>query len=159
MSTRASPHLSDDLEAMGIEAVAMNVLRDGDVSLGGESGKKIEALEDETDFVAAQFGALGIGHSGEIVAVDENAAAGGLRQAADHVKQRGFAATRRTHDRDGFTGKDVKIDAAECGNFNLSGMVELPEVLGFKDGLHGVQIGLRRVESLTRLYFNCDCHA
>jgi hypothetical protein len=144
---------------MGIEAVAMNVLRDGDVSFGGESGKKIEALEDETDFVAAQFGALGIGHSGEVVAVDENAAAGGLRQAADHVKQRGFAATRRTHDRDGFTRENIEIDATERGNLDLSGMVELPEIFRPENGLNGVQIGLRRIEGLMRLYFNCDSHA
>jgi len=32
-------HFRDDFKAVGVEAVAMNVLRDGDVPLGGESRK------------------------------------------------------------------------------------------------------------------------
>lgn len=152
-------HPRDDLEAVRIEAVAMNVLRDGDISLGSEGRKKVEALEDESDFVTAQLGTLGVGHRGEIVAVDKNAAARSLCQTADDVKERRFAATRWPHDSDGFPGEDVEIDATERGNLDLSGMVELPEILRPENGLNGVQIGLRRIEGLMRSYFNCDSHA
>src|SRR6267378_7248805 len=50
-------HMRDDIEAMGVKAVAMNELRDGDVALCRQSGEQIEALEDEADLMAAQFGA------------------------------------------------------------------------------------------------------
>ena len=53
-------HLGDDLEAVGVEAVAMNKLRDGDVALGRQGRKQVEALKHEADFVAPQFCARGI---------------------------------------------------------------------------------------------------
>ena len=85
-----SEHFGDDIEAMRIEAVAVNELGDGDVALRVQGGKQIESLEDEADFVAAQLGARGVAHLGEVVAVHKNVAARSLRKPADHVKQRRF---------------------------------------------------------------------
>ena len=98
---------------MRIEAVAVNELRDGDVALGVQRGKQIKSLEHETDFVPAQFGARGVAHLGEVVAVHEDVAARGLRKAADHVEQRRLSASRRAHDRNRFAGRNLEIDAAQ----------------------------------------------
>ncbi len=64
-------HLGDYIEAMRVKAVAMNVLRDGNVASSGERWKQIETLEDETDLAAAKFGARRIAHFGQIVAVHQ----------------------------------------------------------------------------------------
>src|ERR1700741_468096 len=154
-----SEQFCDNLEAVWIKAVTVNVLRDGDVSPSRERMKQVEALEDKADLVAPQFCALRVRHEGEIVAIDEHAAARRLCQAAYHVKQRRLAATRWTHHGYGFTREHVKIDSAERGNLNLARVVELPEIFGLKYGLHGMQIGLQRIVALLRLYFNCDSHA
>ena len=65
----------------------MNKLRDGDIPFGRQRGEQIETLEDEADFVAAQFGARGVAQFGEVIPVDQDLAPGSLRQAADHVQQ------------------------------------------------------------------------
>src|SRR6267143_1552454 len=57
---RQTEHLRYDIEAMRVESVAMNKLRNGDIALGRERGEQIETLKDEADFVAAQFGARGV---------------------------------------------------------------------------------------------------
>src|SRR5258708_18378307 len=55
-----------------------DVVRDLDVAHGGEGGQKVEALEDEADLGAAHPGAFAIGEFGEVYAVDEDGAAGGV---------------------------------------------------------------------------------
>src|SRR5271163_4424532 len=112
-------HLGGYVEAMRIESVAMNILRDGDVAFGGERGQQIKTLEDEADFVAAELGTLGIAHGGKIVAVDENSSFGGFRQAADNVEQGRFAAARGTHDGYGFAGLDFEVHAAKRRHFHF----------------------------------------
>ncbi len=119
-------HLGDYVKAVRVEAVSMDELRDGDIAFGCERGEQIEALKNETDFAAAEFGARGICQSGEVIAVDENFAARGLRQPADHVEKRGFAASGRPHDRDGFSRQDIKIDAAQRRHFHFARAVKLP---------------------------------
>src|ERR1700741_3910072 len=43
-------HFGDNVKAVRIETITVNVLSDGDVASGGERGKQIEALENEADF-------------------------------------------------------------------------------------------------------------
>src|SRR5206468_7945905 len=50
--------------------------------------EEIETLENETDFVAAQLGARRVAQCREIVAVNQDFAARGLRQSADQVQER-----------------------------------------------------------------------
>jgi len=104
-------HFCDYVEAVGIEAISVNELRDGDVAFGGKSRKQIETLEDEADFVAAEPGALGVTHGGELVAVDEDGAFGCLSHTADYVEQGRFAAAGGTHNGYGFAGFDFEIHA------------------------------------------------
>ena len=101
-------------------------------------GKQIEALEHEADLVPAQFGALGVAHGGQIVAVHQHFAPGSLRQAADHVEQRRLAAARRAHHRHGFAGHHLEIHAAQRRHFHLARAVELPQIFCFEYRLHAL---------------------
>jgi len=47
---RQAEHLLYNVEAMGIETVTMNKLRDGDIAFGCQRGEQIEALKDEARF-------------------------------------------------------------------------------------------------------------
>ena len=78
--------IGDDLEAMRIESVSVNVLGQSDVVVRVESGEQIKTLKDEADFVAAQQSARGIAHGREVVAIEKHASGGGLREAANHVQ-------------------------------------------------------------------------
>ena len=119
-------HLGDHLEAVRIEAVAVNELGDGDVAFGGQGREEIETLENETDFVAAQLGARRVAQCREIVAVNQDFAARGLRQSADQVQERRLAASRRPHHSNGFPGQHLEIHATQGRHFHLARAVQLP---------------------------------
>ena len=73
MQAIAEPqHFHDDVKAVGIESVAVNVLRDGDIAVSVERGQEVKSLKHKTDFVAAEFGAVRIAHFTEIVAAYQN---------------------------------------------------------------------------------------
>jgi hypothetical protein len=114
-----------------VEAVAVDVLRDGNVAVSVERGQQVEALEDETHLVPAQLGAFGVAHRREVVAVHQHAPPSGLRQPANHVKQRGLAAARGPHHRHELARQDLKIHPAQGRHANLVRVINLPEVLGF----------------------------
>ena len=65
-------HFRDNIKAVRIETVAVNVLRNGDVAFCAERRKKIEALKDKADFTAAKFGPRRITHFRQIVAIDQD---------------------------------------------------------------------------------------
>ncbi len=117
---------------MRIESVRANVLGENDIVVGVERGQEIEALEDKANFVAAQHGAGGVGHGGEIVAVEKDFPARGLRQAANHVEHCGFSATGRAHDGNKFAGKNLDVDAAQGGHVHLARAINFPQVFGLK---------------------------
>ena len=129
-------HFGDDIEAVRVVTIAVNELRDSDIAFGGERRQKIEALEHEADFVAAQLGARGVTHRGQIVAVDQTLSPGGLRQPANDVQQGRFAATGRSHDRNGFSRCNFEIHAAQSRHFYFARVVELPEIFRLKYRLH-----------------------
>ena len=64
-----------------------DVVGDLDVAHGGERGEKIETLEDEADFGATHFRALGVGEFGEVDAVDQDGAGGGAGETAEDVEE------------------------------------------------------------------------
>src|SRR5487761_450170 len=96
-AVRKAEHARDDVEAMRVEAIAVNVLRESDIAPGTEGRQQIETLENESDFVAPQQRASGVAQCGEVVAIEENSAARGLRKAADHVEKRCLAAAGGSH--------------------------------------------------------------
>src|SRR5271155_1012626 len=76
----------DDLEAVRIESISVNVLGQSDVVVRVESGEQIKTLKDEADFVATQQSARRVAHGGEVVAIEQHAPGGGLREAANYVQ-------------------------------------------------------------------------
>ncbi len=95
-------------------------------------GKKIETLKNEADFVAAQHGARGVSHGGEIVAVEKDFSARGLGQAANYMEHSGFSATGGAHDGDKFAGKNLDVDAAQGGHVHLARAINFPQIFGLK---------------------------
>jgi hypothetical protein len=71
---------------MRIESISVDMLCQSDVVVRVESGEQIETLKDKTNFVTAQQSARGIAHSGEVVAIEQDASGGGLGEAANHVQ-------------------------------------------------------------------------
>ena len=67
-----SKHFYHNIETVWIESIAVNVLRDSDISIGIESGQEIKTLEDKTNFVAAEFGALAIRHFRQVISVHQD---------------------------------------------------------------------------------------
>jgi hypothetical protein len=132
--------LRDDLKTVRIEPIAVNVLRDGDIAAGVKRGQKIEALKNESDFVTAQLGALGVAHQSEIIAIDEHFAARGARQTAKDVEQRGFAAARRSHDGHGFAREHPEIHPTKRGHFELARVVNFPKIFCDEYRFHALNL-------------------
>ena len=112
---------------------------DFDVAHGGERGEKIEALEDEADLGAAHFCAFGVGEFGEVGAVDEDGAGGGVGEAAEDVEEGGFSGAGGADDGDELAGFDGEVDVAKGGDLEFAGAVGLAEVLGEDDGRSSVE--------------------
>src|SRR5215472_3796946 len=92
-AARQAEHLGNHVEAVRIETVAVNKLRDSDIAFCGERRKQVEALKDETDLAATELGARGIGQSRKVIAVNEDLAARRLREPADYIEERRLAAS------------------------------------------------------------------
>ena len=78
--------IGNDLEAVRIESISVNVLGQSDVVVRIESGEQIETLKHEADFVTAKQSARGIAHGGKVVAIQEHASGSGLCETANHVQ-------------------------------------------------------------------------
>lgn len=87
-----------------------------DVFGGRKDGDQIEGLKDEADFFAAQGRGLRGGKARGVGAGDEDAAAGGLVDAADEVQQGGFAAAAGAGDGQEFAGVYLETDVVEGGD-------------------------------------------
>src|SRR5436309_6321526 len=155
---RQSKHLRYDIKAVRVESVAMNKLRNGDIALGRQRGEQIESLKYKADFVAAQFGARGVAQFGKVIPVDQNLATRSLRQAADHIQQRGLAATRRSHYRNRFPRLNLEIHAAQGRHFDLTRAVKLPQILCPEYRLHAL-FSLDNQPFGRFPYCSCDSHS
>src|SRR5207302_10590761 len=111
-----------------------DVVGEFDVAHSGVGGETVGALEEEPDFGAAQSGAFGGGEFGEIGAVDQDRAGGGVGEAAENVEQRGLSGAGGADDGDELAGGDGKVDAAQGGNLEVAGAIGLAEVAGEGDG-------------------------
>ena len=79
-------HLGDNVKAVRIEAVAVDVLRDGDVALGGTApGSRLKRWNTKPILWRRSFGTLRIGHRRKVVAIHVHLAARSLRQTADYI--------------------------------------------------------------------------
>jgi hypothetical protein len=114
-----------------------------DVTHGGKRGQQVEALEDEANALLAQAGAIGIVQRGKIDAVNDDAPAGSACEAAEQVKERRLAGSRRTDDGYKFATRNLERDTADGRDLDLPGTIDLGEVVGLNNGgfrrcLHGL---------------------
>ncbi len=89
--------------------------REGDIGRHGARGEQVEVLEDHADLPAQHAQALGI-ECGDILAIDQQAAAGGLLQSIDQADQGGFARTGMADDAEHFAGLDGQVQRLQRGN-------------------------------------------
>ncbi len=80
------------------------------VLFGSKHRQQIEALEDETDLMAAQQGELVVVHAGQILAVEHDVSASGRIKSGQRVHQRGFARAGGAHDDGEFSLFEGDID-------------------------------------------------
>src|SRR5215831_12948824 len=73
---------SVDVRLVVVCRFAGNIARYIDVALGRERRQKIELLKDEANLSFAHFGALGVRKRSEVNAIDDDASAVCMRQAA-----------------------------------------------------------------------------
>ena len=115
--------------------------RDLDVLLNGEVGHQVVELEDKAQLAAAILTQVGRLKHGEVAAVHQNRAGVGILQAADQVKKRRLARTRRSqHDAD-LAAIDGRVDAVEHCQARISIAIVLFEILNLDVGFlrcHGV---------------------
>ena len=124
------------LGARGSVAVPGDVARQGDVAIGGEGGEQIKSLEDEADFLLAQFRSLPFAHLPEVHSIEEDPAGGGRRQAADHIEERGFAAARRSYQAHEFSVLHAKVDPPQGRDLHLPDAENLMEIFDPNDFGH-----------------------
>lgn len=120
-----------------------DVVGDFDVAHGGESGEKVEALEDKADPGATHSSTLSVGEFGEVGAVDQDRAGGSAGETTEDVEEGGFTGPGGTYDGDELAGGDGEVDVAEGGDFEFAGAVGFAEVLGQDDG-RGARTWVRR---------------
>ena len=82
--------------------------------------------------MAAEQRPGGVAHGGEIVSVEQHAAARGLGQAADHVEHGGFPAAGRPHNGNELARQDFNVDAAEGGHVHLARTIDLPQIFSLE---------------------------
>ena len=111
---------------MGIEAVAVDMLGEGDVVARGEGGEEIEFLEDESDFMAAKLGSGGVTERGEVVAIEHDTSTRGAGEATHHMQHGGFTASGGPHDGKEIAGHDFDAYTTKGLNLQLTGAINLP---------------------------------
>ena len=128
-------------QVVDIERVFGQVRRDLDVLFNGEVGYQVVELEDKAQLAAAILAQVGGLEYGEVAAVHQNGAAVGILQAADQVKKRGLARTRRPqHDAD-LAAVDGRVDAIEYRQARIPIAIMLLEILNLDVGFlrcHGI---------------------
>ena len=98
--------------------------------------KQVEPLENKTELVVADFGALVAVERGNINAVEQITAAGGPVETTDGVHQRALARAAGTHDGDEFAGQNVQRHAAHGVDVHFAGAVNLVDVRELDDRAH-----------------------
>ena len=128
-------------QVVDIERVFGQVRRDLDVLLDGEIGHQVVELEDKAQLTAAILTQIGRLKHREVAAVHQNRAGIGILQAANQVKKRGLARTRRPqHDAD-LAAIDGRVDAIEHRQARISIAIVFLEILNLDVGFlrcHGI---------------------
>jgi hypothetical protein len=102
---------ASDLDRLVLAAALDLLLRDGEVAHHRHVGEEVELLEHHPD-ARAQLVDVGVG-IGDLVALDEDLAAGGGLEHVDAAQQRRLARARGPDDADDLALTDVEVDALE----------------------------------------------
>src|SRR5476651_1659775 len=86
----------------------------------GEGGDELEALEDESDFGAAEARPSIFGQGGEVLSVEDDAAAGRHVEPREEAEQGGLATSRRPDNRDERFVGDGEAHVAQHGETVLT---------------------------------------
>ena len=132
-----SKRFDQQVEPLAVRLLAGKGKRHDDVLFGGEHRQQVEALEDEADLVTAQQCQLVIVHTGQVLAIEHDVAAGGRVKAGQSVHQRGFAGAGRSHDGGEPALFEGDVDTAQRVHRVASGPIILDEVDGFDGGVAG----------------------
>ena len=132
---------ADVFESFGDAAAAferwrsLNEKRVLDIFGGGEDGDEIEGLKDEADLFAAEQGGFGRGEAGGVDAFNQDAAGGGLVDAADEVEEGGFAAAAGAGDGEKIAAMDGEREAVEGGDGAVVEREAAGDLLDINDGV------------------------
>src|SRR5690348_13505225 len=148
-AVRNAQHLYDALKELvfffGVGSC--NVFGDGDIGVSVQGRQQVELLENEADLALAHLGSLSVREPGEVLAVNHHPAGIGVGQAAQEVKQGGFAAARRAHNGHEFALLHVKGDAAQSRHLHFADVVSLAQFLSYDDRGHWKTLMLHEAAS------------
>src|SRR6185369_10586422 len=112
-------------------AIAMNSLRQSEISFSSEGREKIESLKNKSDLLATNRRSLCVRCRRDIVAIDDDAARRRRQQASEQVKHGRLPATRRSHDRDKLAFFHVQRNTTQGRYIDSSDAINLNEIFGF----------------------------
>src|SRR5690349_3381676 len=129
LETQKAQHVASKLRIAA--AVAVNSLRESEISFSRQRREKVESLKNKADFLASNGRALGVRGGGDVFAVDDDSAFGRRQQAAQQMKHRRLAAARRTHDRDKLALLHLERHTSKRGHVDLANAIDLYQVFSF----------------------------
>src|SRR5690606_16338298 len=113
-------------------------------------GNQVEALEDETELLVAQFRAGVVVQAAHVHPVQPVLAAGEFLEQAGDVQEGGLARAGGAGDRDELAFLDVDVKAAQGVRFDHVGAVDLAQVLHAQHGVFLAAVGGGQLEMATR---------
>jgi len=126
---------------LAARADAGQAQRHGDV-VGHRLGhQQVEVLKDHPDALAEAPQAVGI-QRGDVLAVDQDASAGGLLEAVDQTQQRALAGAGVADQTEDFTGGDLQLRRLQGRDVSAAGPIGFVDLMEFD---HGRTLWVRRL--------------
>ena len=104
-----------------------------DVFFGGQGREQLVALENESDFTAADQRQLVFAQSGDVDAVEDDGSRRGRIEAGEQTEQSAFAASRCPHDGYELSSGDLEVDTAQDLDAMAAAIQAFGEVAGGKN--------------------------
>jgi hypothetical protein len=118
-----SDALEELVRARGCAFDTLKLERDLNVLARCQGRYELKALKDKSDFLAAQLCALVLGHSGEIVTVQDHLSSSRCIETSEKSEQRCLSASGRADDCDESTLRDGERYIAKNGDLEVAALV------------------------------------
>ena len=110
--------------------------RKQDVLFGGQGRNQLKGLKYKSDLAPAHFRHPVFREAGDVLAIEQNLAAGGVVESGEQTQQGTLSASRGPHNCNEFTARDAQIDSPQDfdpvrGRFDCAGQAD-----DFNDGCH-----------------------